>query len=215
MKHSKQLLIFGILAGGILGLIASGPTIYAIVEPHITIIMEPGQITKPLQISDDQGTEVFSINPDGSFTAGNIVVMHFEQKGIITMPLGFRSPALKELAVWKIVKDPAVADNNRIYSDLEVLTGLSKKTQGTSSIQFGIFSSPDGTTWNSEVGSGSSGASFSTFFSSNHQFQLRTDAQFIAFGVRTFNDDTAGEFKDVSGTLIAILPVGYSIEKIL
>jgi len=215
LRQSKKFLVIGLIAIGSILSFAFSEEVRAIVEPHITIIMEPSQTTKPFQINDDQGTEVFSINPDGSFTAGNIVVMHFEQKGIITMPLGFRSPALKELAVWKIVKDPAVADNNRIYSDLEVLTGLSKKTQGTSSIQFGIFSSPDGTTWNSEVGSGSSGASFSTFFSSNHQFQLRTDAQFIAFGVRTFNDDTAGEFKDVSGTLIAILPVGYSIEKIL
>ena len=66
MKQSKKLLVFGILAVGILGLIASSPTIYALVEPHITITMEPAQTTKPFQINDDQGTEVFSVDVDGT-----------------------------------------------------------------------------------------------------------------------------------------------------
>ena len=52
MKQSKKLLIFGILAAGIISLVASSPTIYAIVEPHITINMEPAQTTKPFEIKD-------------------------------------------------------------------------------------------------------------------------------------------------------------------
>ena len=62
----KKLLIFGVLAGTAITLFAFTPTIYAIVEPHITINMDPGQTTKPLQIKNSGGTEVFSVDVDGT-----------------------------------------------------------------------------------------------------------------------------------------------------
>ena len=91
MKQSKQFLIFGLLACVILGVLVSSPTIYAIVEPHITITMDPGQTTKPLVINDDTGTEVFSVDVDGTISpsgatigTGDITSFEFFQKTPVT-----------------------------------------------------------------------------------------------------------------------------------
>ena len=66
LEKRKQLLFFGILVVGFIGIGAASPTIYAIVEPHITINMDPGQTTKPFQINDNLGTEIFSVDTDGT-----------------------------------------------------------------------------------------------------------------------------------------------------
>ncbi len=42
------------------------PIAYGLVEPSIIINMEPSQTTKPLQIKDNLGTEVFSVDVDGT-----------------------------------------------------------------------------------------------------------------------------------------------------
>jgi len=212
LEKRKQFLFFGILIVGFIGLVAASPTIYAIVEPHITINMEPGQTTKPFVINDDQGTEVFSINPDGSFSAGNVVVLHFEQKGVITIQQGLSQTNLGELAVWQVVKDPGVADF-RIIADLYI-SGQIRNTQGTGSADFGIFTSVDRINWNGEQSFPGGSSTFFTFETKTESF-LSTDTEFIAFGLRNFGADTAGEVKDASGTIIAILPTGYSLERIL
>jgi len=70
MMNTKKLLVFSILAGVIIGLVAFSPTIYAIVEPHIIINMDPGQTTKPFVIKDNIGSEVFSVDVDGTISPG-------------------------------------------------------------------------------------------------------------------------------------------------
>ena len=91
MEKRKQFLFFGILIVGFIGLVAASPTIYAIVEPHITIDMDPGQTTKPFVINDDTGSEVFSIDVDGTITpsgtttgTGGITSFEFFQKSPMT-----------------------------------------------------------------------------------------------------------------------------------
>ena len=69
LEKRKQFLFFGILVAGFIGLVAFSPTIYAIVEPHITITMDPGQTTKPFVINDNVGSEVFSVDVDGWWPA--------------------------------------------------------------------------------------------------------------------------------------------------
>jgi len=65
LEKRKQFLFFGILAV-VIGLVAFSPAIYALVEPHIIINMDPGQTTKPFQIKDNLGTVVFSVDTDGT-----------------------------------------------------------------------------------------------------------------------------------------------------
>lgn len=52
--------IFAILA------VISIPIVYAVVEPSIILNMDSGQTTKPLQIKDNLGNEVFSVDTDGT-----------------------------------------------------------------------------------------------------------------------------------------------------
>lgn len=62
----RRLFLFAILSVGIVGGLVSGPSIWAAVEPPITITMDPGQTTKPIQIKDNLGNEVFSVDTDGT-----------------------------------------------------------------------------------------------------------------------------------------------------
>ena len=212
----QKFLIFGLLVGGIFGLVAFSPTIYAIVEPHITINMDPGQTTKPFVINDTAtGTEVFSINPDGSFSAGNIVVLHFEQKGITSVPQGFsRLGNLKELAVWQVIREPGVSDNFIIEFE-ESVTGQVKRTQGTGSTVFGFYTSADRINWNLREGVFGNTPTFLADVARGTNGTPPLTTEFLAFGLANNNADTAGEVKDISGTYIIILPVGYSLERIL
>jgi len=47
-------------------IVVSVPIVYALVEPSIIINMDAGQTTKPLQIKDSVGTEVFSVDTTGT-----------------------------------------------------------------------------------------------------------------------------------------------------
>ena len=104
LEKRKQFLFFGILIVGFIGLVAASPTIYAIVEPHITINMDPGQTTKPFVINDDTGTEVFSVDVDGTTTAGDLTAFEFFQKET----LQFTGDGISNrvtLAKWRLTWD--------------------------------------------------------------------------------------------------------------
>lgn len=150
MKHSKQLLIFGIFAAGITGLIASSPTIYAIVEPHITITMDPGQTTKPLQINDDLGSEVFSVDVDGTISPNPSNEFSYVQ----TPPNTFitigtanvqNNPVL--IAHWGVDTVPAGRLHFTTHAS-QVISGEHQKLSGAGSIFVAWCISDDGgLTW--------------------------------------------------------------------
>lgn len=48
-SKNKRNLLFTILSVGIISGVILSPKIWAIVESHITITMDPGQTTKPLE----------------------------------------------------------------------------------------------------------------------------------------------------------------------
>jgi len=127
LKQSKKLLFFGLLAGGIIGLVASSPTIYAIVEPHITINMEPGQTTKPFQINDDQGTEVFSVDVDGTITpsgtgTNGLTAFEFFQKSPMTFFADRDNPFV--FAKWRLTWNlSAGTPQITIIKNLDIVSG--------------------------------------------------------------------------------------------
>jgi len=215
LKQSKKLLFFGLLAGGIIGLVASSPTIYAIVEPHITITMDPGQTTKPFVINDDTSTEVFSINPDGSFSASNVVMLHFEEKGVINVPSGTLKSSPQLLAVWQLVKEPGISDN-KVFFSKSILSGQLRSVNGLGSAQFANYISTDGINWTTEgvINAGSSSTTFSPESRLRLNNFLFSDPQFFAFGLHT-DADGIGEAKEISGTTTYILPAGHSLVRIL
>jgi len=215
LKQSKKLLFFGLLAGGIIGLVASSPTIYAIVEPHITINMEPAQTTKPFVINDDVSSEVFSINPDGSLSSGNFVMLHFEQKGTITIPkeASFNDPEI--LAEWRVVKDPGVSDGFIFISTGSVL-GEVKRVNGTNTgVGFHFYISEDGIDWDERMSASTSATIFNPRADLIAHTFPNVGNEFFAFGVHTNAPDTVGEVKDIAGTVVIMLPAGYSLERVL
>jgi len=215
LKQSNKLLMFSLLAGTAIGLIAFSPTIYAIVEPHITINMDPGQTTKPFVINDTAtNTEVFSVDVDGSIKSANVVILHFEQTGVIPIPQNQSLTNLKELAVWQVVKEPGVSDNFIILFE-ESLTGNFRTVNGTGTAFLGFFSSNDRINWGLEEVAGASGTTFVVNFAGLTNDVSPLNTQFLAFGLYTTNASTNGEARDISGTYIVILPVGYSLERIL
>ena len=134
MKQSKKLLFFGLLAGGIIGLVASSPTIYAIVEPHITINMDPGQTTKPFVINDDTATEVFSIDVDGTITGPTAKTV---ANGVFNVPRGFYEDvngvfygSFGEQGIGILVGDtePASFTFSHVIASSELPTGISEFT---------------------------------------------------------------------------------------
>lgn len=52
--------------------IVAAPQIYAAVEPHIILVMDPAQTTNPFTIQDNTATDVFAIDPAGNIVTGGI-----------------------------------------------------------------------------------------------------------------------------------------------
>lgn len=213
-EKKNKLLIFGLLATAVIGIIALSPSIYAIVEPHITINMDPGQTTKPFIINDTAtNTEIFSVDADGSTKLGNIVNLNFGQQGVIQVPSTASGSNPDTLAVWQIVKDPSVSDNYIVFVESTVIGNI-RQVSGGGETAFGLFRSTDGITWQSvQVAPGSAGT-FQAEFGNLTFHEPVLGAQFIAVGVYTTSSSGVGEVKDISVTSAIDLPTGYSLERI-
>jgi len=77
---NQKLTIFTVI---VVASIIASPFVYAAVEPHITINMELGQTTKPFVINDDTGTEVFSVDVDGTITGSTVKIV---TNGVLNVP---------------------------------------------------------------------------------------------------------------------------------
>ena len=220
MKQSKQLLIFGILAGGILGLIASSPTIYAIVEPHITINMDPGQTTKPFQINDDLGSEVFSVDADGVLSSSGLKVLSFEQGPVIeTTNVGIDNAV--ELAKWRIdfASPPTQGDKPPLRIVDAYVSGQIKTTNTASFAIFGYAISTDDTTWTPKCTIGTNQLVFGGDFCVQDQDTIfdetTSDVGYISVRLYTFSFPEPMQVKNAIVNLIIVLPEGATITRVI
>ena len=79
---------------------------------------------------------------DIGVVASNVVVLHYEQRTMVTVPSTTLLPDLNELAVWKIDKDSTFAhDSSTILYDSSVYANIN------GDIDIGWYKSKDGTIW--------------------------------------------------------------------
>jgi len=212
LEKRKQFLFFGILIVGFIGLVSS-PTIYAIVEPHITINMEPGQTTNPFQINDDQGTEIFSINPDSTFSTANYVDLVFKQESEVNVSAGQNITNPVILATWKLTKQPGITDSVKTFS-FASLTGTGLKSSGTFNVFCGTISSEDGINWfDSGVKLFFKTSQFTNRAESG-TFSLFDTASFFGLACFGAENDEVGVMKELTFNGRIYLPLGYSIERV-
>ncbi len=215
MKHSKQLLTFGILAAGIIGLVAATPTIYAIVEPHITINMDPGQTTKPFEIKDDLGTEVFSVNPDATISSANYADLVFKQESAVNVdgPAGDTVSNPVFLAKWQLTKQAGTTDSFKILPST-TLYGTGLRSSGTNAVVCEGFTSTDGINWNDFT---------PRIIFQNNQFTNNADSASgifidedeLFFAIACYGGNAVGTIKEITFNGRIDLPLGYSIERVL
>ena len=113
-ENIKKLFLFTILSIGIISGVVLSPEIWAIVEPHITITMDPGQTTKPFVINDDSGSEVFSVDVDGTINPTSAGT-----DGLTSLEF-YRGPALQ---FNNIQTDPLVLAKWRLQWNLDTDPG--------------------------------------------------------------------------------------------
>ncbi len=102
-----------------IGSVVASPFVYARVEPHIRITMDVSQTTKPIQVIANNGTEVFSVDVDGTISpqqgipvSDNLQVIDegttallYTQTAELTESFSIPSfdfDAMTELALWRI-----------------------------------------------------------------------------------------------------------------
>ncbi len=211
-KNQNKFLIFSVLVAVLSTGIVSSFVAYA--DEVRTLVCNAGQVMIGIMGYDDDDEGITIVCKADPFTSANMIPLHFEQKGIITIPSDSSFSNLKKLAMWEVEKDPNVEDNY-IIGSLEGMTGHLKKTEGTafnSKVIFGFFTSSDGINWDSKETISTTGNSFSPQISSGVIERIEEDTRFFAFAVYS-SEDAAGELKDVSGTVLLTLPVGYAIQQ--
>ena len=214
-KHN--FLIFGLVAGIAIGFFAFGP-IYAIVEPHITITMDPGQTTKPFVINDDTGSEVFSVNPDGSFFAANVAQLHFGQNSEVSVAAGDVLATPKILARWNIIH-PAGEEAAKRVTWGSVLTAVGIRDSGSNTIRLVMLTSVDnGSTWST---SDHSVFGFGSSFSASQDtqevaiFSFPNDLTDLAFAAISGDGATTGRWKEIESSVIIFLPSNYKVVRVV
>jgi len=150
----------------------------------------------------------------GGGLSPNIVSLHFEQTEVFTVPQEslFNDPEI--LALWRVVKDPGTS-NNDILLLAQFITGNIRMVDGDRFVHFGFYISEDGIEWRSVETISTGSKTFVKRENSLLGRVLFNDERFFAFGANTNEIDETGELKDFSGTVITVLPAGFSLERIL
>ncbi len=217
-KSFPQFLLYGSLVAILAVSLVSG-TIYATGGGHQLdkLMCNAGQVMVGIMYSEHGHDEMSIICEPDLFAAANMIPLHFEQKGIIPVPQDSSLTNLTLLAMWQIMKDPEVEENS-ILGSLEGLTGHMKRTEPLDDelpkVIFGFFSSSDGITWEAEENFSSNSVDFTSKVAAGTNELIKPNVRYLAFGTYS-SFDAVGEIKDVSGTVVVTLPVGYAIQQVL
>jgi len=209
----KKLLLFTILSVGIISAVAFSPSIWAIIEPHITITMDPGQTTKPFTIIDDSSTDVFSIGTDGS--VNDLQIMTFSSDStpiIISTSNTINNPVI--LAEWHIDRG-IVTEPLLLISNDPVAVGLGKRDSGTGSIAVGWYSSSDGVTWSSRASTGFTFSTFRDWNTNTGEGFVQDNANYIALIAYNSDGNTSGQITDVSSFHGMVIPKSFSLTRLI
>jgi len=156
----------------------------------------------------------------GASIAPNIVVLHYEQNSLVTVPKTTVRPDLLKLAVWKIEKNSTFAhDVTRVIFDSSVYANVKQPSPSSPfcAIQIGWYKSEDGMDWRKSI---SIITATNDIFDQKPLFVtqnfLESESNFIAFGTRNSGTcDSDGVVKEFSGTLTIHLSPGQSLNQTL
>ncbi len=154
-------------------LVIAIPTVFALVEPSIIINMEPSQTTKPIQLKDNLGTEVFSVDVNGTIFPeqvstnlrdfdGGVKIIVFNQ----ISEVAFATDNLGDFntwnvfATWRIDYNSLSDDDSGVGTfpfpvmdpDKTIISGFLKSSNGIVDATVAIRDSFDGSTWSNIVG---------------------------------------------------------------
>jgi len=209
----KKLFLFAVLSVGMISVLALSPSIWAIVEPHITINMDPGQTTKPFTINDDSGTDVFSIGTDGSVNDLQVMTFASDSTPITISILNtISNPVI--LAEWHIDRG-TVTEPLLIISNDPVMVGLGKRDTGTGSIAVGWYSSNDGITWSSRASTGFTFSTFRDWNTNTGEGFVQDNANYIALIAYNSDGNTSGQITDVSAFHGMVIPKSFTLTRLI
>lgn len=214
-KRITSIAIACVFAISVVGTIGFGPQVMALVEPHITINMDPAQTTEPFQIKDDLGSEVFSINSDATISSANYADLVFKQESVVNVdgPAGDTVSNPLFLAKWQLTKQAGTTDSFKILPST-TLYGTGLRSSGTNAVVCEGFTSTDGINWND----------FTPRISfQNSQFTndadsasgIFMDEDELFFAIACYGGNAVGTIKEITFNGRIDLPLGYSIERIL
>jgi len=206
----KSIVIFGIIMAFILGSLVSAPSVYAPQgEPFMFLEGEIIAIKELIKNLEEKLNNV-------EVTWDNVVdkpyvVLHHEQSDSVPVPSTIYSPALIELAVWKIVKDSALVydDTSTVLFDSSVYANIN------GNVEIGWYKSNDRITWDTIDDISVETSEFRVKSENDPGFTISSQTNFIAFGTANlFDEGPDSMVKDFSGTMTIHLPPGQSLDKI-
>jgi hypothetical protein len=185
--------------------------VMAVVEPHITITMDLGQTTKPFQIKNEQGSGVFTINPDGTVTSSTSEILVSKNTlTIISVNDTQSDPVI--FGKWEITKLGGIDISPRLIEAALMSSG--KITSGTGRINVEIQRSTNDISYTGLMSVQVSDPFFSFATQGFNPFNLSGDTRF--YRVVAYNTDgaTSGELESFKVWMEQILPATYTMQKI-
>lgn len=221
LSQKSRITIIGAI---IIASIISTPFIYAAVEPHILITMDPAQTTNPFEIKNSSSDIMFSVEPNGiinglNSNAPNKVVLYYGQitnsTTIIAGTHDITNPII--VAHYTVVKNGSTnfATHPGLYRIM--FTGAGTTTTANAIIGSFCTSNDSGTTWVSQsdmqvtsIGTWAQGLTYN-----NNPFELAGDETDLALCLYGTNASAGGVWSEVSLSAEIDLPVGYELTKVV
>lgn len=211
-ENTKKLFIFSILTISIIGtFLIFSSEVMALVEPHITITMEPGQTTKPFQIKDDQGTDVFAVDVDGTIT-GSTSEMLVSSDTITTVSANKTQTNPLVLSKWQITKSRGIDLSPRLIE--AALIGSGRVTSGTGFILLEFQRSTDDITYATSFSLSTNDSVFTQKLANANPFNLQNNVRFYRVVMYNTDGATTGEWESFKVWIEQMLPATYSMQKI-
>lgn len=204
-----------------LSFVLVAPTVYGAVEPHFLITMESGQTTKPFQIKDSAGTEIFSISTIGDILPSNhhTPTFTFRSTFDVVTSIGVDVIEATPLILLRVeLFDPEVQINQAFYiTEVYIQADMRTDSGIDDCVVAWVYSENGGNTWTSwTVSAQDNNLTFIQEQSGTNQVVNLLVSSASDFGFAIFNADgaTTCSFRNMVGYAEFILADGETVTEV-
>lgn len=206
------------------GFVITIPYAYSAVEPSIIINMESGQTTKPFQIKDNLGADVFTIDVDGTIFPAPVsasavpLTFSFQSDNAVAVIMNSGETELNPQLLLQVdTTNPDLSAVNFIRAGHTIIINEGKRDSGSGNCQIGWVRSTNGGTTYTDIGSeqSTSSASFTSMTDTSTFLILEDNTTNFGLGIYSSDGSTTCTFQNIVAFTEFYFVEGWTINQVI